>query len=249
MLPRSKRFSIVLLVIVIMTVTAAWKNREGQSSSLAVTFHHKVGGKDLVLFDETYTNAFNEPFSINKFRYYISNVEFVDKDGKKKILKDFYHLVDEADSASKRIIFNTSGLQQVVSIEFLLGVDSIKNTSGVQTGDLDPMKGMFWTWNSGYVYAKLEGQSDSSHAPLKYFNFDVGGYKPKENAVRKIKLNINIQSLPTRGIVIDVDVSKWFNAVHPIHINQTPICHQPGDLAMQLADNYATMFSIGEVKQ
>lgn len=218
-----------------------------QMDLLAIKFNHKVGIKKLVLFDETYANTFNEPFTVNKFRYYISNVILVDEKGQQKIFNGFHQLVNEADSASKNMHFNSCKLGKIVCIEFTVGVDSSKNTSGVQTDDLDPMKGMFWTWNSGYVFAKLEGQSDSSHAPSNYFSFHVGGYKANENAARKIKLNIN--STPSiHEIVIDVDISKWFDAVHPIHINKSPICHQSGELAMKLADNYATMFSIAEVK-
>ena len=44
-------------------------------------------------------------------------------------------------------------------LQFLLGVDSLHNVSGAQTDDLDPAKDMFWTWNSGYVMAKMEGNS------------------------------------------------------------------------------------------
>jgi hypothetical protein len=43
---------------------------------------------------------------------------------------------------------NTS-LKNITAIKFLLGVDSLKNVSGIQTGALDPAKGMFWTWNTG----------------------------------------------------------------------------------------------------
>jgi hypothetical protein len=53
----------------------------------------------------------------------------------------------------------------ITGIRFLLGVDSARNVSGIQTGALDPARGMFWTWNSGYVMAKIEGSSPSAHVP------------------------------------------------------------------------------------
>ena len=49
------------------------------------------------------------------------------------------------------------------SLSFLLGVDSMHNVSGAQTGALDPANDMFWTWNSGYVMAKMEGASPRLH--------------------------------------------------------------------------------------
>ena len=52
------------------------------------------------------------------------------------------------------------------------------------------MLGMFWTWNSGYIYARLEGQSDSAKAPAHRFTWDIGGYKAAANAAREIVLAI-----------------------------------------------------------
>ena len=43
---------------------------------------------------------------------------------------------------------------------------------------------------------------------------------------------------------IEVDLNKWFAASTEIRISQTPICHSPGALAMQFANNYVQMFSI-----
>jgi len=209
--------------------------------TIQLQFHHKVGNKNLQLFTETYLNAFNEPFTVNRFKYYISSITLTDDKDKQFILKDKYFLIDEADSDSKKISITTS-LKIIATIEFTIGVDSVHNVSGVQAGALDPMHGMFWTWKSGYVFAKLEGQSDSSHSQGNYFGYHVGGFRFNENALRKIKLVI---ANGQRSMLnINVDILKWFNAVHPIKIYQTAFCHQPGTIALQLADNYSNMFSI-----
>jgi len=208
-----------------------------------VFFKNMVGNKEMVLFDEMYVNNFGEPFFISKFRYYISHMSFVDVTGRETILPDKYYLVNEADSLSK--IIQLPAAAAIKSISFFVGIDSARNISGVQTGSLDPMNGMFWTWNSGYVFAKLEGQSDSSHAPAHGLTWDVGGFRQRENALRKITLVLNSDYENTiHAITIQADVLKWFDAVHPLKIAQSPTCHQPGRLAMQIADNYSNMFSI-----
>jgi hypothetical protein len=71
-----------------------------------------------------------------------------------------------------------------------LGVDSIRNVSGIQTGALDPLKGMFWTWNSGYVMAKLEGSSESSNSAGNRFTYHIGGFRPGMNVLKTIDLII-----------------------------------------------------------
>ena len=231
-----KIFTIHFLFFVAATTIAQQK--------ITIRFNNKVGEKNLRLATETYYNAFGEPFTINKFRYYISKIVLIDINGKKYSYPNDYFLIDEADSTSKTIKLTTVA-KHITGIQFLIGVDSIKNVSGVQTGSLDPMKGMFWTWNTGYVFAKLEGQSDSSHAPSHYFSYHVGGFRKNENALRFVRLDIG-ENIKTNNRIINItaDVLKWFNTSHPIKIMQSAICHQPGILAIQLADNYSNMFTI-----
>jgi len=216
---------------------------DNNNAITTLRFKHWVGNKELKLFDETYINGFGEPFVINKFRYYISHISFTDAGNKEISLPDNYYLINEEDSLSK--IIPLPAAAGIKSISFMIGVDSIKNVSGVQTGSLDPMNGMFWTWNSGYVFAKLEGQSDSSHAPVHSFSWHIGGFRQRENALRKVKLTLN-KSIGSADntIIVNADILKWFDAVHLLKISQSPVCHQPGKLAMQIADNYSAMFSV-----
>lgn len=80
---------------------------------------------------------------------------------------------------------------QYDSITFLIGVDSLHNVSGAQTGALDPVNDMFWTWNSGYVMAKLEGNSSSSPQMNQKFEYHIGGYSGKHNVVKKLSFRFN----------------------------------------------------------
>ncbi|MBO9204524.1 MULTISPECIES: MbnP family protein [Niastella] len=211
------------------------------SRPVTIIFKHKMGDRELQLFNETYTNPFGEPIIITRFKYYISHLSIAGSDQKETALSDKTFLIDESDPHSKTLVFTTP-VTAPQSLSFVIGVDSVLNISGVQTGSLDPLNGMFWTWNSGYIFARLEGKSDSSHAPAHLVNWDAGGFRPPYNASRKIKLDLLNTTSPV--ITIEADLVKWFNATHAIHIAQSPLCHQPGRLAMQLADNYSTMFSV-----
>ncbi len=215
-------------------------------SNLTIEFKHVVGKQPLILFDSLYTNNFNEPFVVNKLKYYISNITIYNN--QIKTVKNGYYLVDASNINTHFINLNTS-TKHIDAIEFTIGVDSLKNTEGVQTGALDPMNGMFWTWNSGYIFAKLEGQSDSSKAASNYFTYHIGGYKKNESALQTIYLKINQSITNTRKIIIDVDVLKWFDGATPLRIAETQICHQPGKLAQQIAKNYASMFSIAALEE
>ncbi len=213
---------------------------------VSLIFHHKAGKEELLLGNR-YTTPLGEKIIIQKFRYYISHISITDRKGKQVILPANYFLVDAADSLS-RIIHLSLASTDIGSIQFLLGVDSIRNVSGVQTGALDPMKGMFWTWNSGYIMAKLEGISESSAIGGHYFTYHIGGFRGENNTLKIISLPISGAKEAIQEIHITADVLAWFKNKSDIKISETPVCHMPGVLAKKIADNYSSMFSINAVR-
>jgi len=67
----------------------------------------------------------------------------------------------------------------------LIGTDSITNVSGALDGDLDPIKGMYWAWNSGCINFKLEGTRVISGKKTP-FEYHIGGYNgPQATAMKK----------------------------------------------------------------
>jgi hypothetical protein len=222
---------------------------------LMIRFRNCAGNRPLQLSREAYSNSFGEPFSVQQFKYYVSAIRVTGEGGERvngreeragegreeEVLLKEAHLVDEGDSSSLVLNLSTA-LDMIRTIRFVVGVDSLANTGGVQGGDLDPMLGMFWTWNTGYVYARLEGESDSAHSPAHRFTWDIGGYKDPSNALRTVTLDVGAGG--KKVICITADVLKWFDGKSPVHLAWSPVCHQPGALAMRIADNYSTMFSI-----
>lgn len=204
---------------------------------IAILFVNKAGAETLQP-GNSYMNAWGETFTVYKFKYYIHNIRFADSAGQYVMVDKAHHLVDAADASSTAIRVNGLTGKRIVSIRFTLGVDSVLNTSGVQTGELDPLKGMFWTWNTGYIYAKLEGKSNMSAMPGNIFSYDVGGYKMGESALREVTLQVTTDG----NITIVADILKWFDSRNRITIATNAVCHEPGNLAMQLADNYRNMF-------
>ncbi len=195
-------------------------------------------------FDSIYQNHSGEAFKVRSFKYYVSHIRLVYEDGKTISIHQSPLLINEADSSSRQLQISAPK-GTVTGVRFLLGIDSLTNVNGVQTGDLDPAKGMFWIWNTGYIMAKLEGFSPQSKAPGKQYSYDVGGYKPGESVAREINLPLpSVTNHQPSTFIINADISKWFYGKNEIKISEQAMCHSPGNLAMQVADNYAAMFSI-----
>lgn len=241
----------------IFIFTGCQKELTGNDAAVAayqvkITFKPMVKTKPLVMKQE-YVNAFGEDYTVTAFRMYASHPSFKNNNADiNTVTTAKYHLADAGISTT--LSFNTSLSDSIFNrFIFQVGVDSIDNVSGAQGGDLDPAKGMFWTWNSGYVMAKLEGGSSFSSVPDGNFTYHVGGFSGGNKAIRTISLSLpgNNSVKLTKGhtteIIITADIDKWFNAVHALRIADNAFIHSPGALAKQYADNYAAMFSISEI--
>jgi hypothetical protein len=164
----------------------------------------KANGKKIVLNDSIYTNAFGEKYTVSKLKYYISDFHFIT--GANKESKKFDRSVYLVDAAKENNIRLKIPAGKITGISFLLGVDSINNCSGAQSGALDPLNDMFWTWNSGYVSFKMEGKSDSSKADLQRIEQHIGGYKGAYKVMRKIFLPVNNISSAFRSQQIWINI-------------------------------------------
>jgi len=216
--------------------------------------------KPVVLYDsvplvlgKAYTNYFKEQFTPTAFKFYVHNFEMINTDSGKvfKLANDKYYLVDFSDSASTEI--KISILPYVYNrISFTIGVDSAQNVSGAQTDALDPAHGMFWTWNTGYIMAKLEGTSPKSSQAGK-FEYHIGGFTAAESVIKKVNLlfpyaqNLDLKPGKTSEMFVTCDAYDWFYNPWDIKISATPVVTTPGELAKQVAENYSKMFTVDSV--
>jgi hypothetical protein len=156
-------------VILLGGILAIGCNREDSLesgfSAVEITLTHMAAGNALEL-DRLIANPHGEPVTITNFAYYLSHFALVDASDRLVTLTPEYYLVNEKDPASKTIrFFAPQGNYKAMQV--LIGVDSARNVSGIQSGALDPANGMFWSWNTGYIFAKLEGKSVVSAALCK----------------------------------------------------------------------------------
>lgn len=218
--------------------------------ALQLQFANTVGNQPLALHT-TITNSFGESLTVTKYKYYISNIALTDERDTKRFLPDTYFLVDESKTESKSIMVDVpAGTYK--SVSFLVGVDSTRNVSGAQTGALDPMNDMFWTWNTGYIMAKLEGTSPQSGQVNQTVEYHIGGFKGEHSSLRTVTLpftqTYTVQKNKSLQVNISADLLKWFNGVHQMKIADAPVSMSPGSLASRFADNYARMFTVTSVQ-
>ena len=221
------------------------------SGTVKIRFINTVKGKPLELHTGKYLNPFGEEYSISKFKYYVSGVSL--QRGKAVFFEEeSFHLIDESNADALHFSF-ALGAGEYNSLQFMLGVDSLHNVSGAQSGALDPLNDMFWTWNSGYVMAKIEGRSPQSTLVNNKLEYHIGGFTGENNVLKNITLNfpagksLNIQQGKTSEIIIEADIDTWWQQPNDIKIAEHPVCSSPGPLAKKIADNYSKMFTLKDI--
>lgn len=239
-----------ILFYSILTAIVLWSCQRDIHSvageaQLQISFQHYIDAAPFAL-NTSYTNHFGEAFTINKFKYYISNIELWSGNSS-TLMKDTYFLIDEANATSKNIQLNIPP-GNYSGISFLIGVDSLHNVSGAQSGALDPTNGMFWTWNTGYIMAKMEGTSPVSPLPNQKIEYHIGGFAAPNNALRRVQFHfdnaVNITDKNDLHIDISANLQKWFDGPNAIRIADNAGTMTPGNLANKIADNYSAMFAL-----
>lgn len=108
---------------------------------------------------------------------------------------------------------------------------------------------MFWTWNTGYIMFKMEGNSPQSASVNNKNEYHIGGFSGANNVLRKVELNftgntVSLKKERITEIIIRTDLGKIWNAGHDLKITHTPVCTSPGALASGIADNYSKAFEV-----
>ncbi|MCU0352234.1 MAG: hypothetical protein MUD08_00625 [Cytophagales bacterium] len=246
-----KKTSVYIAVCLAVALLASCNNNDepAATGSVRFQFSHVVGNEPLRLNSTEYTNAAGEPFRAKMFKYYVSNIRFRRADGTEYAEPESYHLIDEAAAASKTVTVANVPTGDYIAVRFILGVDSVRNFSGAQTGALDPMNGMLWDWNTGYIFTKFEGTSEASPERDKAIVYHIGGFKNPNN-IRTVSPPLNgklaVAGNRVTSLNYRVDVAQMFAAPTRIEFAKTPTL-MSGPRTTQVADNCANMFLVTSI--
>ncbi len=225
------------------------------TGSVVINFNHMAGFNALVMDNAVnYVNANSDTFSVQVFKYYISNIKLTSKDGTVFSEKESYHLIDAGNP--NRTAFTVANVPygDYTSVSFIIGVDSARNCSGAQTGDLDPALGMFWMWDTGYIFAELVGHSpqDTAAGLNHMFTYAIIGYQGQYKAMKTVTIpfynDAKVAATATPTVNLKTDVLEWFKTPHTISIAAVPFTDVPNQVTLNFADNYADMITLQNIR-
>jgi len=246
-------FTIVGLIFSITLVKA-------QKFPIELSFENKFGA-ELLEFKKEYTNHHQELISFSLLNYFISNIEFIRTDGSiYTVPQDSSYFLVKHNQPETKVIRLNLPQGKYKAVNFMIGIDSARSTKGADSrqGVLDvgaQARGMYWQWNSGYIFFKMEGKSPASPDSLKNsFYYHIGGYGGFDS---KTLNNIRIKTLPfkkpvqvsekkTPIVAVTVDVKKFFEGDLSPKIGKHPSIMW-GPVSTQIADNYVHIFSLNHI--
>ncbi|MFY7965964.1 MAG: MbnP family protein [Chitinophagaceae bacterium] len=225
------------LFIVIMLLLNTQLLKAQDNSGFQLKFEPMFNNTPLVLNDSFYHISNNDSIQISKLKFYISAIQFYNNNKLVFTEKNSYHLVDASNRQSLNIIINKPQNIKFNSIKFNLGIDSATNAKGALGGALDPTKGMYWAWHSGYINFKLEGTSNICNTRNNVFEFHLGGFAAPYNSLQTIQLPISNTTIAD----IAVDINEF---LLQINLAKTNAIMTPSKETIELSQKATKMFYI-----
>lgn len=258
---------VAALTLVAVLFTSCKKDEEiTGNGDLVIEMDNRAGDESLV-FGKNYVTANKDTVKFSLFNYFVSNFVLVKEDGSEYVVPkdECYFLCKQENTASRELTLKNVPAGNYKSIRFIIGVDSLKSIAPAseRTGVLDPTggaAGMYWSWNAGYIFVKVEGTSPQ--APLNSstnehtFQYHTGLFGGKDsptlNNIKTVTINMTSETAHVRQggeapvCHMYVDVLEMFTNPTNMSIATNPTSHA-GPYSKTIAENYADMFKLDHV--
>jgi hypothetical protein len=262
-----KNFSYLFIVffasVIIVSCQKEAEINPNDKNTVTLEFDNRIGDQKLVLGTTTAKNSLNEDFTVTRLNYFVSNISLKNENGEVVKFPNQYFLVKHSDPNSMLIKLTNVPAGNYNEVSYMIGVDSLKSVSDVsqRTGVLDPASygddNMYWSWNSGYIFFKMEGKSSAippNMMNMTEYQFHVGGFGGMTGKTPNNLKTISLPMVDVAKVRADVaptihiinDISKVFNGVNKISIATTYMVHAP-QAGIPIGENYAKSFIVDHV--
>ena len=250
--------TLFLLSIAILSFSCSKDDDDGGSSNpstpnagtVTVELEHVWGSNmaDFNLNEDVIHPKTGDTLNYSMFKYYITNIQLMDDEGNWWAEDESYHLVNLEESSSLSIDLEDVPGGTYTTLSYMIGVDSTRNVSGVQEGDLDPALGMFWSWTTGYIMVKAEGTSSS--ASNGSFAFHLGGFTGDVNTVNSrehtLSTALSVDGTSTSPMVhLSVNPARFWHTADGLSTTST--IHMPSTTSALMAYDFATGINVSMV--
>ncbi len=238
----------VFFLIVVIQLISCKKDQSPVPAEIqngySVTIHVSpvFGDEPLQLLTKKYVTAANDTITISQLEFYFSNIRLTKTDST-IVYPETYFLIDFSNPASASIKIDNLPKATYNKLSFLVGVDSIHNHSGAQTGALDPAYNMFWGWITGYIFYRINGFFGTSP---NSFSLDLGGDANK--MIYDLPTSVSLDA--NRTINLKMDIRELFQNPYSydLKVDDKNIHNTTATGITKLVQNSKDMFTITSIQ-
>jgi hypothetical protein len=235
------------IIALVVSLNSCKKEDAGPSNQTLKLHVHNVVGSDVLNYSNTFTTSTGQRFTLSEFRYYVSGISLLKNDGTKLPITGKYFLVSPSVSDYD---LGSVPVGDYKGLEFSVGIDSAANHSDPATYEpTNPLAiqtpAIHWSWNSGYIFVKLEGKCDTTVGNNGALDQDLIYHLGLDASLRTVTLNTSftVSKDNAKSLTMVADLRKYLTGANFRTVNET---HTFDNLpfATQLANNISSMFSI-----
>lgn len=211
--------------------------------TMEVKFNYVFGSNEepFMLGEEYVHPKTNDKLTFSMLKFYVSNIKLQREDGSWWVQPESYYLVcNDCSEENHSITVNDIPTGKYKAIEYTFGVDSARNVSGANDGALAFDHAMFWSWNTGYIMMKVEGNSPNSPNTNGIFQLHFGGFKGEYNIVTTkhadFSSQMNINKSTKRIVTLTANPAKLWHTAEGV--SKVYILHNEGPEAKQMATDF-----------
>lgn len=205
-----------ILVCLVFSLISSNYGMAQNNLKIALQFHNNQ-----LKIDSSYSHIdTTSTVKITLLKFYISNLSFWNDSMNVYDFPQKHYLIDLNNLSSLNINFDIPKNISYKHIKFNVGIDSLTNMAGAKGQALDPVNGMYWTWQSGYINFKLEGTSNLCPTRKNKFQYHIGGYQYPYNSLIPIFLKVDkgtdlVLNINIDDILQEVDLKQNHTIMSP----------------------------------
>jgi|JI6StandDraft_1071083.scaffolds.fasta_scaffold07275_3 hypothetical protein len=218
-----------------------------QPTKVSVQFH-PMWQDEAFQMEGVYYDNFGNRIRVDKFMHYMSNLELTNEAGDDILLKDFY-LMDFFNENKMEFEIPAGNYKK---LKFGIGVPEAynKDQDPSQYANSHPLsvagsQGMFWTWNTGYIFLKFEGKADTTGVDGNELLWPVAihvGDDPFYSRFSSPTMVINVEQGKTKTLHVNIHVDEILaaGAASELDFATDAITHTSNNL--ELAEAFMTNY-------
>lgn len=197
-----------IFALMVLTLTGAW------AAPLELRVNLLVGDKPLS--DGLNTNQAGNQYQVDLLRFYVSQVALVKADGTEVPLAGL-NLAEyrRGGSSQDLLMFKADApAGDYAGIRFVIGVPREQNhlDAAKQQAPLGVGGGMYWSWNAGYMFYRLEGKFMNGGKPTSFLmHLGTDAFAQHVDLSDLMRNSIKISVGKDAAVRLTLDINKMFS--------------------------------------